>query len=342
MTESPILIVGLPRSGTTWIGEVLTSAPGVRYLFEPDNEGISPLAWYCKKKLHRFPYLMPSDESNEYFRLWRAVFHGKDRTWFLNNLMGLLFRKKAPELEAYIGDKSGFVYLDKRMHRVVEGRINAYRVDDHPLNAYFIRQILSHGFVSQQRSNFVVKSVHAVLSVGWICNYFPIKVVFVLRNPYSLYASYKRMKLPDGFRSLFNQETLQRDLHCFFPEEENILPKSQEENIAFQIMLMYKIIEQHLIQNPEWFFVSHDRLCILPHDGFQQIFDKLNFDWSHKTITKINASNENGVGFYPKRVTNQQPFRWKSELNFMEQKMISRLIDVFNLKSFFREKVDIE
>ena len=72
MTQTPpILIVGLPRSGTTWVGEVLSSARNTYYVFEPDNEGLSPLAWLCKKDIHRFPYLVAKDESADYHLLWR-------------------------------------------------------------------------------------------------------------------------------------------------------------------------------------------------------------------------------------------------------------------------------
>jgi hypothetical protein len=38
INNNPILIAGLPRSGTTWVGEVISQAKDVRYVFEPDNE----------------------------------------------------------------------------------------------------------------------------------------------------------------------------------------------------------------------------------------------------------------------------------------------------------------
>src|SRR5262245_13023972 len=80
MTDSqPILIVGLPRSGTTWVGEVFSSAHNTRYIFEPDNEGLSPLAWLYKKDIHRFPYLTSKDRSVGYHQLWRTVVSGQ--TW---------------------------------------------------------------------------------------------------------------------------------------------------------------------------------------------------------------------------------------------------------------------
>jgi hypothetical protein len=37
MRESLILILGLPRSGTSWLGKVFDSHPDVAYLHEPDK-----------------------------------------------------------------------------------------------------------------------------------------------------------------------------------------------------------------------------------------------------------------------------------------------------------------
>ena len=33
--QKPILITGIPRSGTTWVGNIIPSAPGVGYIYEP-------------------------------------------------------------------------------------------------------------------------------------------------------------------------------------------------------------------------------------------------------------------------------------------------------------------
>jgi hypothetical protein len=59
---SPILVTGAPRSGTTWVGRMLTLAPGVGYIHEPFNPttdaGISgrPVARF-------FEYVTPETEA---------------------------------------------------------------------------------------------------------------------------------------------------------------------------------------------------------------------------------------------------------------------------------------
>jgi len=51
MRANPILITGAHRSGTTWVGKIISSSPGIQYVHEPfnidyNNCGISPFYWF--------------------------------------------------------------------------------------------------------------------------------------------------------------------------------------------------------------------------------------------------------------------------------------------------------
>ena len=54
-TAARVLIAGLPRSGTTWVGEVLGRTAGAHYLHEPDNHLVRPDAWWAKRRLGPSP-----------------------------------------------------------------------------------------------------------------------------------------------------------------------------------------------------------------------------------------------------------------------------------------------
>jgi hypothetical protein len=241
-----------------------------------------------------------------------------------------------------VGDKSGYFYIDSSMHRVGGKRANVYGVKDHPLMSFLTRQLLVNRDFSRQNQRVIIKSVHASLSADWISSQFPVSVVFVLRNPYSLYASYKRMKMPDGFRNLLFQETLQRDGLLYLPELRQAFMVEKEDPIAFQIMLMYKIIENQISAHPEWTLISHDRLCMSPHEGYNRVFDRLGLIWSVDTDAKINTLNESGKGFSPKRISSQQPTKWRSETSDSERSSLQRWIDRFDLNHFFQQHVDLE
>ena len=98
--SSQILILGTPRSGTTWLFEVLSGAPGVTAVMEPDNEKVSFLGRYYKPHLPRFPTLQPGDEDATYLALWQQAMESPLGSWlattrFLCMLEGVVFNGKS-------------------------------------------------------------------------------------------------------------------------------------------------------------------------------------------------------------------------------------------------------
>lgn len=341
-TNIPILIVGLPRSGTTWIGEVLASAHGTEYVYEPDNERRSALAWLYKSELHRFPYLTTNDHATHYETMWRVILTGNSSVRLANRALRFFLKKNAHRLEALIGEKSGFSYIDQSLRNV--GPIDVaqpYTTASNPFLAASVRFLATRKIYPTRQRRIVAKSVHAALSMEWISAHFPIEIVLVLRNPYSLYASYKRMRMPDGYRNLLFQETLQRDTQKFIPNFRRLQLPEAGDAIAFQIMLMYKIIESQLTAHPEWTLVSHDRLCITPHQGYQNLFNRLHLVWSDRTRDKIDALNQDGKDFNPRRVSSQEPIKWKREMTSTDQDVIQRWIDRFDLHNFLERFISI-
>lgn len=340
---TPILIMGLPRSGTTWVGEVLSSSRNTNYIFEPDNEKLSPLAWLCKNELHRFPYLTLQDTSPSYDHLWRTALFSGQQIWFANKVLSLWLRKNSADVESLMGNKTGYVYVDESIYKVGNMR-KPYDPKGHPALSFFIKRLLveENRQMSNKKHRTIVKSVHALLSADWITSRFPVKIVFVLRNPYSLYASYKRLKMPDGFRNLLFQETLQRDRLKYMPSWDNMLMTGKEDVLAYQIMLIYKIIEEQVSRHPEWMLISHDRLCMTPHESYNHAFVDLGLHWSSDTDIKIDELNKTGNGFTPKRISSQQPSKWKAEMSPSEKSIIQNWIDKFELNHFFQQYIDLD
>ena len=70
--SSPILVTGAPRSGTTWVGRMLTLAPGVGYIHEPFNPttdaGISG-----RPVVRFFEYVTPETEARYAPHLERSL-----------------------------------------------------------------------------------------------------------------------------------------------------------------------------------------------------------------------------------------------------------------------------
>src|SRR5215216_3657697 len=71
-----VLVIGLPRSGTTWIASTLAQTGNAALVSEPDNHYNVPFALRAKRRLPGgfHPALSPADEAPLFEALWREAF----------------------------------------------------------------------------------------------------------------------------------------------------------------------------------------------------------------------------------------------------------------------------
>jgi Sulfotransferase family len=86
--RKPILIVGLPRSGTTWIASILNTACGIKYFHEPFNTFNVPEA-----DRHADKYLRASDRDREFKGYCQKTFAGKNESEFVNHKLSNFYQK---------------------------------------------------------------------------------------------------------------------------------------------------------------------------------------------------------------------------------------------------------
>jgi Sulfotransferase family len=72
--EQRVLIVGTPRSGSTWVATVLGAAPSVRVFQEPDNPQSSREAVRMRSRYGPMPVLQPGEDAPIYKIIWDPVF----------------------------------------------------------------------------------------------------------------------------------------------------------------------------------------------------------------------------------------------------------------------------
>ena len=73
-----VLLVGAPRSGTTWSGRVLGHTAGTAYVNEPDGD-TEPYAFTARLGFGGPPTLTPGEDHRAYERLWAGAFAGGAR-----------------------------------------------------------------------------------------------------------------------------------------------------------------------------------------------------------------------------------------------------------------------
>jgi len=292
-----ILVIGPPRSGTTWVEQVLGRAASARVVHEPDNETCNPFALRAKASLGRFPVLAARDAAPPpYLDLWSRAFEGIGRAASARWLTAkALLRTADADLDAA---------FDQRQHRFstrlrVIGALAslppaplAERPGDPPV---------------------LVKSVHASLAAEWIVTRWRPKVVVVLRHPLNVVASH--VALGWGPSGLDSHPLLHQGLVAVPwvpPLDAEATPLQR---LAWQVGVFISALESAVQRNPGWLAVSHEALCADPPGGFKGLCAGLGVPWTGEAAGFLAASDRPGKGLETRRVAAEQPSNWSRQLS---------------------------
>lgn len=289
----PVLIVGVPRSGTSWVGRVLKRTHDVSYVGEPDNEGKEPYAFRAKRSLGRFPTLAPKEDAPLYEQLWDDALAGRVR--------GKTVRE------------AGAKYLLKKVTRPELRAAYSHRQPRVSMRLRAIDALASRPTVQQPGRNVVVKSVFAPMTVEWIDARWHPEILVVARNPYNVLASwvelgYKQfdLHLHDTVRSRYAEPLGIPPLHS---------GASPLQHVAWEVGLLTAVLQNAVAEHPNWRVVSHEELCMNPEDHFKKMTAELGLEWSATADSFLKESNRPGTGYDTKRVASEQPDRWKKRLS---------------------------
>ncbi len=305
-----ILLAGAPRSGTTWVANVLAAAPSATVAVEPDNEKTSLLALAWKDGLPRFPVLPVGTENAGYRRLWRYAFSGRlgpflSRSWLTRaSLLG---------------------------GRWVESRIAARPVVTPELDGVPVAATGSADDAPQPHTDGIriVKTVHAVLCLDWVSAVAsPHSVVVVGRHPLAVIDSWRRLDMPDAARLW----TAGRD----WLAARDALPPGLDERsplvrMGLQAGLMFRAIDDFCQRRPEVLRVSHEALCRDPAAEFAGLFDRLGLAWTDEAEQALAESNREGRGYRPVRVAEREVGKWQGRFETAELAELTAILDAFGV-----------
>ena len=242
MTDArPILVTGLPRSGTTWTIRAFASAPGTVRISEPDNEDKYPAALHGKRKVGRYPVLAPGDRAPEYRRLWE---------WTLSGA-------REGRREALARRLLGPGYTD--------------RIHDGPMDAVtWVASTLARDprpHPGGAGSRVIAKSIHCQLAAEWLASEFDLDVVLLLRHPANVLASWMEVKLKDARHTTLESRA---DVRSRYVDRWGVpLPGPDPlERICWRIALLTAAIEELAARHPTWVLRIHEQLCLDPIEEF--------------------------------------------------------------------------
>lgn len=301
-----VLVVGVPRSGTSWVGRLLGSTAGATYVGEPDNHGHAPFAFRAKLGLPGWFYSAPrdADGAEAYERLWRSA-------------LGF------PRLETSAG-----LGLVARARRKTSGRLLQTASGDELRRAFQapgeLRRALrlAAALAVPERPEraaeaIVVKSVQAQLALDWIASRFPVEVLLVVRHPLNVVSSWVEMGWIDSADADPLGELdprvageLERRLGVP-PPEPGSSPLAQA---TWLIGLLSSVVLDAARRHPGWHTVVHEELCEQPHERFAETATRLGLRWTEPSDRLLDRLDRPGRGYETARLAAGLAEIWRERL----------------------------
>jgi hypothetical protein len=290
----PVLIVGAPRSGTSWVFRSVGRAENTLRIYEPDNETLHPRALMAKRGLGRFPVLGPHDSSPEFQVLWERAMTGR------------LPSTSRPQRWA---------------ESLFEGAPPGARkeaIDGGSMSARIRVATLLSSLPDRTRSPAgavpVVKSVHSAFSLGWLTAHWDPRVVIVQRDPRNVIASWLDMDIGDRDRRL--DDDLRVRSSVIEPLGLPPSPSSEEpiRRVAWNLGVLQSAMASAAREHPDRVIVSHEELCVDPRAGFRALVSTLGLTWTDACDRYLERANAQGEGYAVKRVAADLPERWRERL----------------------------
>jgi len=268
-----ILVVGFPRSGTTWLAQSLASRIGDRYVHEPDNQFREPFALRAKYQLGAagcFPSLAEHDDSPrtaEYARLWAAAFG-----------VGKVHRGAGPSWlnPGHLRRRAAQLLLRSCAARVVHRSL----VQPTPLSARLelVRRLATPLRSSPEAATVIVKSVYALLAAAWISRRFGARVCVVLRDPRSVIASWKRLGWMGGpGDDAFDQIT--PDVRSELSKRRGVSLPRRDAPVIELTAWMWGMLNSEVLdaasQRSDWSVVRYESLVADPQAAISELASRL-------------------------------------------------------------------
>lgn len=255
MSESrPILVTGCPRSGTSWVGNIISSSPDVFQLYEPFNP-----------------------EAPAYLSVPDKFYH---------------MNKNAPDrLKDELDDLIGLGEVRNRISKLPIGLLQAKSAKPDPAGRFVARRVRDREpFMSPKR--VCVKDPIGMYAADWLANEYDALGVVMVRHPCAVISSYLALDWESELPS-FIDNPLASNADYLKPSIEQYrrgeLNRVQVVTLQWQILAEETLALK--ARHPDWVFVVHDHLCEAPEEWFEHIFDKLDLPFDESTRSKVRAES---------------------------------------------------
>jgi len=298
-----LLIAGVPRSGTTWIGQALGRTEGSVYVHEPDGDH-DPFAFKARLGHGIAPALAAGDVDADYQRLFAGAFAG-------GRYAGTLRDKAARRIY-------GSVPIEDRWQAWLGGSVSpTLRL----AAALAVPRVAEPG-----EHNVIVKSVRSELAMEWLVAQFQPTVVLVERNPLNVLASWIELEYVRDPR-----EAAAVAGHA--QQRWGVAPPAETEprlvHQAFEYGVLACALRDAATRHDDWTIVRHEQLCTEPIAEFRALAEGLGLGWTDDASAFLTESDRDGSGYQTNRRAADQPDRWRERLDDDQVAIIRATLDRF-------------
>ena len=268
VADTQILVAGLARSGTTWLGKLLDSHPATLYRHEPDRPPLFPA----------LPVLVDPDRAGQYTGGLRR---------FAQGLRDLDRVRAAGALPVFRKHQEGLVNFQARRLLTVTTRLAARHLGD-------IRLLDAFGPPHPDRLRVLWKSVRSVGRLGLIAQVLrPINVVLLIRHPCGVIVSRQRgvaqrrmapVPHAEMHELLGARSVLARRLRA------RIDLQNPLEREAFRWAILNSKAIEELAGRPGCLVVRYEDLCAAPIAVMERVLQAVGLPWDAQVERFIERS----------------------------------------------------
>lgn len=252
MVQPPLLVTGLPRSGTSWVGKMLQAGRQAVYVNEPLNPrhppGRSPGVLRADVS-HQFQYISAADDDR-----WRAAYA---RTVALRYGLIAELRRNRSRYDLARAVK----YLSSFLAGRITGRCAL--LDD----------------------------PYAFFSTAWFAQALGCRVVVLVRQPESFVGSWERLGWTVDFRNLLEQPQLMADhLKPYGDRMQAALRQPPRDRAALLWAAAYEVADTAFRDLPGVRLVRYEDLADDPLAGFRSLYRHMGLIWTARAERTIRAA----------------------------------------------------
>ena len=308
-----VLLVGSPRSGTTWLAKIIDSDPTVLYRHEPDSINVRPDVPFVPELDDVGSYIQSAHDYFDVIQMERASKSSGSQPMFRKEYRGS--GAEALRRLLVLGVKGGERILG------VNTFLTRFQVPD------FANRTPKSG------QTVFIKSVSSLCRTYMFSLACPkLKFVHILRHPCAYVASTLRGKKlgllsDDAYIETLANMSQAADYGLTF---DKLRAMSREEQLAARWMLQNGKVMDEMEGSSNYRQVVYEDLCNDPDAVVEELFEFLGLEVSEQTRTFIQQSSGGKAGetryFDVKRDSAKAATSWMKELNESQIDSIRRVV----------------